>query len=444
MIRETREEIQDAPLPHVPNIISYDTKTTLFETVHRQKPSLHIPYVANDSRVELVDMTLQEREKVIGMLKFNLKKAQDRMKSQASHCEARQASQNVFKVIWAISSHYKGLSYVWKHASRAFSLKDSKGKVVTMAEFLRLPNFKGCKVAAGALLPPDSARVLDDKEKKKKKVEAKTAATSYSNISLRMLQHVSSHVPLNHAKPLEALANEEHALANVSAGKEKDQENVDPAFVIEGHGNNEDGLFGLHQRLESVERPVHDTVVPDAEANMMSNLFTPVDNEFFNEEERVEELDKEKAETKEVCMKQADRIKQLEAELKNREMVRRKIINDYLPTFVRRLHQSAEYKRSLGKAFNLAIRIGFIDGISIGRKDPDIQAILVATPNVDPASSNTFMETYESLFDKRYPYVDKVACVYLLDPTGLQNVMPDKTGPTPGQGSYDTPTASYA
>ncbi|GKC81851.1 hypothetical protein Tco_1137568 [Tanacetum coccineum] len=52
-----------------------------------------------------------------------------------------------------------GLSHVWKHASRAFSLKDPKGKVVTMAEFLRLPNFKGCKVAAGELLPPGSARV---------------------------------------------------------------------------------------------------------------------------------------------------------------------------------------------------------------------------------------------------------------------------------------------
>ncbi|GKE87161.1 hypothetical protein Tco_1564636, partial [Tanacetum coccineum] len=25
--------------------------------------------------------------------------------------------------------------------------------VITMAEFLRLPNFKGCKVSAGALLP---------------------------------------------------------------------------------------------------------------------------------------------------------------------------------------------------------------------------------------------------------------------------------------------------
>ncbi|GKA50889.1 hypothetical protein Tco_0744085 [Tanacetum coccineum] len=46
-------------------------------------PALHIPYMAKDSRVELVDRTLQEREKAISMLQFNLKNAQDIMKSQA-------------------------------------------------------------------------------------------------------------------------------------------------------------------------------------------------------------------------------------------------------------------------------------------------------------------------------------------------------------------------
>ncbi|GJU21399.1 hypothetical protein Tco_1154741, partial [Tanacetum coccineum] len=57
------------------------------------------------------------------------------------------------------------------------------------------------------------------------------------------------------------------------------------------------------------------------------------------------------------------------------------------------------YKRSLGEAFSLAIGKGFIDGISIGRKDPDVQAILKATPNVNPTSADIFMETYEKLFD---------------------------------------------
>ncbi|GKC31780.1 reverse transcriptase [Tanacetum coccineum] len=58
-------------------------KTTRFEAVYGQPRALHILYVAKDSIIELGDRTLQEREKAIEMLQFNLKKAQDRMKSQA-------------------------------------------------------------------------------------------------------------------------------------------------------------------------------------------------------------------------------------------------------------------------------------------------------------------------------------------------------------------------
>ncbi|GKF74464.1 hypothetical protein Tco_0220796 [Tanacetum coccineum] len=97
------------------------------------------------------------------------------------------------------------LSNVWKHAGRAFSIKDSNGEDITMAEFLRLPDFHGCKVFVGELLPPGSTRVthltapaervedippktgdmmvaelpcrkvLDDKERKKRKAEEKAA-----------------------------------------------------------------------------------------------------------------------------------------------------------------------------------------------------------------------------------------------------------------------------
>ncbi|GJT84016.1 hypothetical protein Tco_1058358 [Tanacetum coccineum] len=103
----------------------------------------------------------------------------------------------------------------------------------------------------------------------------------------------------------------------------------------------------------------------------------------------------------------------------NGEMVRRQIINEYLPTFVRRLHQSVEYKRLLGEVFSLTVGKGFIDGLFVGQKDEDIQTILKATPGVDPTSSDTFMGEYNKLFDKGYPYVDKVARAYLLDPTSL-------------------------
>ncbi|GKC00283.1 hypothetical protein Tco_0986419, partial [Tanacetum coccineum] len=169
-----------------------------------------------------------------------------------------------------------GLSNVWKHADRAFFIRDSEGKVITMAKFLRLPNFKGCKVTAGVLLPPGAARVthlatlvarlqdippktdkimvaelscrrvMDDKEKKKRKAEEKAAtkvptddnqaeaavAAAARGAGVRkkrrvrasaqappILDHVSSPTPLNQAKPLEALANETHVSPPGSVGR---------------------------------------------------------------------------------------------------------------------------------------------------------------------------------------------------------------------------------
>nr|GEV46676.1 hypothetical protein [Tanacetum cinerariifolium]GFB71035.1 hypothetical protein [Tanacetum cinerariifolium] len=147
-------------------------------------------------------------------------------------------------------------------------------------------------------------------------------------------------------------------------------------------------------------------------------------------QDRLEELEEEKKEADQLNSSHADRIKQLEEALKQSEanaqqlrvkkeryaveagrgeMVRQRIVNQFLPTFVRRLHQSVEYKRSLGEVFSLVVGKGFMDGISIGREDADIQAILEATPNVNPTSSDIFMDAYEKLFNRRYPHVDKVA-----------------------------------
>ncbi|GJX99093.1 hypothetical protein Tco_0356112 [Tanacetum coccineum] len=458
-----------------------------------------------------------------------------------------------------------GLSNVWKHVGHAFYLKDSKGKVLSMAEFLRLSNFKGCKITAGVLLPPGTIRVthlanpavtleaippktadmvvveipcrkvLDDKEKKRKKAKEKAAVNSPA-------------VDIQAEK----------------VGIDKDVGKDGPHKKRKVGSTSNATCLRTCQHLETVEKLVCDKVVPGEEASysagrfgnlcfapqwgltnpgrmdnsyecrdMMSNLFTPADHEFFNEGVRdesairrswkmlcqsaqqqantllcFEALTEEHADLvyahesckdvkaslrlpkavflsknssninlnawrkvqaamigKVVNTKQLDRIWQLEEALKQfeaeadqlrqekehyaveagrGEMMRQRIINQYLPTFVRRLHQIVEYKRSLGRVFSLAIGKVFIDGISIGRKDVDIQAILKATPDMDPTSSDVFIGEYKKLFDQRYLYVDKVARMYLLDPSGLQNVMPNKTGPTHGEGPHDTPMPSYA
>nr|GEY06463.1 hypothetical protein [Tanacetum cinerariifolium] len=368
--------------------------------------------------------------------------------------------------------------------------------VITMAEFLRLPNFKGCKVAAGSLLPPGTARVthlapptrrledipsktadmvvaeilcqkvLDDKEKKKRKTEGKIA------------------------EPLEALANEEHVSPPLSFGSMntlKDQtdehaappriifasnpvvdkgvqDNVDASHAVEGHGDNKGGLSELQTHpspaqtsgrrldilknlllkmlcrmrkpaipldvLEIFPSPlngasliqavwtthsaqqqantllyfealkehhadhvyVHEsckdvkvhykeckkelTVVQlanDEKVSTLDQLSKNYDEALTQEkglQDRLEELEEEKKEADQLNSSHANWIKQLEEALKQSEadaqqlrvekkrfaveaakdeMVRQRIVIKFFPTFVRWLHQSAKYKRSLGE-----------------------------------------------------------------------------------------------
>jgi len=60
------------------------TSVTPFEAVYGQPPTLHIPYLAGDSKVEAMDRILRAREECIQMLKFHLERSQRRMKHQAA------------------------------------------------------------------------------------------------------------------------------------------------------------------------------------------------------------------------------------------------------------------------------------------------------------------------------------------------------------------------
>nr|GEZ13915.1 hypothetical protein [Tanacetum cinerariifolium] len=169
--------------------------------------------------------------------------------------------------------------------------EDPNGKVITMAEFLRLPNFRGCKDAAGTLLPPGTAqKVLAEKEKKKKKVEAKAAAkaddSDQAKEPLEILAN-EAHVSKNaSAGRLEALRNQtdkqsplrhknvdEH-MANEGAGNEHGDENI----VDEGHGDNTGGLSMLRtqpspaiqsgRHLEFVEKPTRDKAIAETASSL--------------------------------------------------------------------------------------------------------------------------------------------------------------------------------
>ncbi|GKD32257.1 putative mitochondrial protein [Tanacetum coccineum] len=64
--------------------------TTPFEVVYGQKPPVHLPYLAGESTVEEVDRSMKAREQVLNMLKFYLKRAQDRMESDSETRSAKE------------------------------------------------------------------------------------------------------------------------------------------------------------------------------------------------------------------------------------------------------------------------------------------------------------------------------------------------------------------
>ncbi|GJS87645.1 hypothetical protein Tco_0770281 [Tanacetum coccineum] len=177
---------------------------------------------------------------------------------------------------------------------------------------------------------------------------------------------------------------------------------------------------------------------------------------------KVAELEAGKKSSDELVISQVEHIESLEVALKESEAgveqlssdrekfavaagqgeaIHKRLVTEYFPTFFQRLLQSNEYKESVGEVLSLAVGKGFIDGISLGQTKADMDALLKASPGVNPASSDLFMGKYLKLFEMHYPYMDKVTRAYFLDPSELQNVMPDGTGPTPGGGPRPSPTA---
>ncbi|GJS02958.1 hypothetical protein Tco_0319466 [Tanacetum coccineum] len=380
-----------------------------------------------------------------------------------------------------------GLSPTWKGLGSVPIMKGPGGEVLTMAEFLRLPDLGACKIVAGALLPPNFPvdNHLANPAARPKDIPPKTPAIEKAEV----------------------------ACPKVIAAREKKKQRAKDLLASKAVGGNqgwttEAWTYSFWTAMEKFRQC----------RDMMSNIFTPADLAFFNEgmddreavrrswkllykygrlqEENAEppvafdakvydygqlshdyedalrreealkvkvaELEGGKKSSNElVISSELEHIKILEVALRSLrlvsslrsdrekfavaagqgEAIHKRLVTKYFPTFIQRLIQSNGYKESVGEVLSLAVGKGFIDGISLGRTKADVDALLKASPGVNPASSDLFMGEYLKLFEMYYPYVDKVTRAYFLDPSELQNIMQDGTGPTPGGGPRPSPTA---
>ena len=189
--------------------------------------------------------------------------------------------------------------------------------------------------------------------------------------------------------------------------------------------------------------------------------------------EQLEEMEKDKNEWRSTASSQAARIKELEKQLADRsaevnelkvqdknltaklaqsEMIRHNTVKELIPAVCRRLFQSREYKKSMGRVY-LSYTAGFIDGVKaefdggakVNRKEEDVERVLSQVKNLNRDAPATWKAEFNKIFDAEYPYVQKVAGSYRLPLGDLMNLQPEGyVPPEPSTQVKETPIVTVA
>ncbi|GJZ88434.1 hypothetical protein Tco_0660216 [Tanacetum coccineum] len=134
---------------------------------------------------------------------------------------------------------------------------------------------------------------------------------------------------------------------------------------------------------------------------------------------RIRLLEDRNNELSQVNNEQSLRIKELEDLLANKDSAL------LLPTVVKHLFQSHEYKRSLSEPFNLAIQAGWGKGLTEERSEEDLVELMGRMEGFDAYADTKMKVEYDKLFEKRYPYVEKISRGFRRSIFDLLKVYPD-------------------
>nr|GEV50239.1 hypothetical protein [Tanacetum cinerariifolium] len=135
-----------------------------------------------------------------------------------------------------------------------------------------------------------------------------------------------------------------------------------------------------------------------------------------SDQERVRELEGEKA--------------ALKARLAQAEVDRQKLVREFIPVVVQRLHTSVECRKSLVAPVSLCFTAGWLGGLSMGQTGDQIAAMLFETQDLDIKGSKSWEGKHRELFTMQYPYIKKVTDSYRLPMDDLMEVSLDVPPPS--------------
>ncbi|GJR06143.1 hypothetical protein Tco_0529127 [Tanacetum coccineum] len=115
----------------------------------------------------------------------------------------------------------------------------------------------------------------------------------------------------------------------------------------------------------------------------------------------------------------------LVAGLAQAEMDHHKLILKFVPKVIKKLHRSVEYRRSLAVPIGLCFTAGWLGGLSLGKTEDQVAAMLAETRNVDIKGSKEWQAKHQELFTVQYPFIQKVADSYRILIDNLLKISPD-------------------
>ncbi|GJY35931.1 hypothetical protein Tco_0421309 [Tanacetum coccineum] len=107
------------------------------------------------------------------------------------------------------------------------------------------------------------------------------------------------------------------------------------------------------------------------------------------------------------------------------------LVREFILTVVKRIHTSVEYQQSLAAPVSVYFTAGLLDGLSLGRTEGQIVAMLSETRDLDIEGSKSWEAKHDEIFTMQYPYVQKVVASYHLLVDDLMKISPDVPPPPP-------------
>ncbi|GJX57154.1 hypothetical protein Tco_0287051, partial [Tanacetum coccineum] len=124
-------------------------------------------------------------------------------------------------------------------------------------------------------------------------------------------------------------------------------------------------------------------------------------------------------------VEQAQKKEKLVSQLARTEKEKYDCVRKLLSTVVERLFRSHGYKQSLSGPFNLAIQARWGKGLAEKRSEEDLLELMERMEDFDVHADTKMKVEYDKLFERQYPYVEKISRGFRHYVSDLLKVYPD-------------------